>query len=348
MNNQEYFNKRDHISSSLLVALSNHPKEVKAMIDGERKETTEAMSFGSLLDVKLTEPHKVDEIYRVSTATIPTDKMLIFADKVIEVAIQKDKTVDELLESGEFYQIVLDARKEVGYDSRLADKTVFDRFVGASNSYCVEALQANKDNKILISMENDILSDTLVQRIKEHPQTSYLFTSEDRKDIEVKFQVEIYTTIFGAYAKALLDFIVIDHVDKTITPYDLKSYEGKFLSNFYKYKYYYQAGWYSLLLENIKKEWGLDDYTVERFHFLAVDKSLYRDIEIYTLSKEVIEDIQKGGKVSECGSYTVTKDGKKSIVSLVSELVERMHQDNWLEVWEMWVIGEIPIAFYKE
>jgi hypothetical protein len=98
--------------------------------------------------------------------------------------------------------------------------------------------------------------------------------------------------------KGLLDKLIIDHKNKRIGIYDLKTAwdnEGEFLNNYFKYKYYLQAGvYFYLVMEWKMQQKGMGDYVVDYPTFVVADSNNYKAPLIYTTNKNNFEQGMRG------------------------------------------------------
>ena len=337
--NKEYFKDRETLNSSFLKALAYHPKQAKAMLEGSSKQST-ALSDGSLVDVLLTQPDKFDELYIIYRGKKPTDKLLEVAEKYISIyqleantgAFDKDRAI-------------ISSQQQVGYDGRLKPETMIKRFEDECLNYC-DFVIADL-GKIVVDEENYNKNNRLALNAKSSPYLQHIFTPDS--NLIVLFQVEIYLTTTRFVGKALIDCIVIDLVKKTITPYDFKTFEGSFEANYWKFKYYYQEVWYSFILNTLCNPGMFIDctmpeelriiesgeYTIEQFTFIAIDKSEYKEIELFQSYKGIVDDVFFKGFIDK-GDYRVKI---KSIEELIEESKYRISIGDWSNDYEMMTKG---------
>lgn len=336
----DYFDRKGFISASFIKELSNSPKAAYSIIKGEGSKKTPALDFGSLVDCLLTTPDEFTDKYVVFNGKKPSEKLLDFANKYIEIY--------QLEGSGEAFSedsAILQARAESGYDSRLLNETVIKKFNDECKAYC----QFHIDNidKTIIDNQTLAYANELVSMTKSSPYLQYLFYPNS--DHVVLFQVPLFVTTAKFEGKGLLDIIDIDLTNKTITPYDLKTFEGSFESNYWKYKYYYQEAWYMILLNSLcNEEWFISceipeelkvihsgDFKIEPFKFIAIDKSMYREVEIFESYPKIVEDVFFNGWINK-GDYKVNI---KSISELIDEAQDRVKLDNWTTDYDMLTKG---------
>lgn len=116
------------------------------------------------------------------------------------------------------------------------------------------------------------------QSITENDFTNYYFYQIFMHH-ELMHQVPIYFTYKGVECKALLDGILIDHRDRTIQPFDLKT-TGKsvyeFQDSFLYWGYYRQGAFYERALlskQSPVKDLLKDNYKLLDFIFIVVESS---------------------------------------------------------------------------
>jgi len=115
-----------------------------------------------------------------------------------------------------------------------------------------------------------------VELIRVSPYAASYF-SKGKTWEELMHQVPIYFTLEGEECKALLDGIKIDHKEKTIEPFDLKTI-GKsvfdFKANYLNYGYYTQAALYEYAIQQPESpiyQLIVDGYTIKDFIFIVAE-----------------------------------------------------------------------------
>lgn len=335
LSGEYYYNLKGYISASLLKEISSSPFNAKAMLNGEKKET-KALDFGSLVDCLLTTPDRFSQDYVIYSGKAPTDKMLLLAKDYI----RKYLTLSETTAEPDEELIALSSRAEVGYDSRLKNETFLAKFADEALPYCNFCI-AYKD-KIIIDNETYEHAASMVDQAKNSPFLKKIFKPES--NVKVLFQVPLYAVTSKFSAKCLIDCIIIDFDNQTITPIDFKTYEDNFVSNYWKYKYYYQEAWYSLILNIIRNSFELSfetvpelkevikSFTIQQFEFVALDKTLARTPIIYKSYEKLHEDLFEEGVINK-GIFDIVR--VKSITYLIEELIVRNHIDNWEDDFDM-------------
>lgn len=344
----DYYNKPG-ISSGLIKALSIHPTNAEKVLYEKEKKTTEALSFGSFFDDKVLQPHTVDEKYQILYSKKPTEKMLDLANAYVNIYFKMKSKEGFDIEHNK-RSIILEARESINYNKSLIDETVISKFEKECGEYTEEQISSIENNKIAVTKENNDLSNRLIEQMKLHPSTAFLFDpSSLGHDVEILFQHPVYFKhkIYNKgnplkfECKALLDIVIIDNKQKEITGIDLKTYDGSFMKNFYRFRYYYQGSWYYLALLYFKS-WFKDikDYSVQNFKFITIDKNEVWMPKIYSMSVPLMEEIihTNKDKESDIEKYELSGD-RASIRDLLLEYNFRIKTNNWKDTYDMLIKG---------
>ena len=286
----EYFNTKA-VSNSLLRSLNN-PRWIKIQRDNPDTENEDAAHFrmGATLDCLLTDPTRWDKEFIVVDATRPYGFMGKFVDNLPSGLTE--------LSSQELYQ---EAYDKAGY--RMAINKVIDKFWSSEDIIKYYKLTRNieKHKRILSKDEFDIVV-KCKELIEANKFTKAYFVPEN-SNIEILYQVPIYFKYKDIDCKALLDGIVIDHENKTIQPYDLKTTKNisEFSVSYMMYGYYSQCALYEVAIQTDSspvKKYIDKGYTILDFKFIAVENKLsstYPAI-IFNTSKADREKGLKGGE----------------------------------------------------
>ncbi len=99
--------------------------------------------------------------------------------------------------------------------------------------------------------------------------------------------------------RGMIDRVIIDHDNKTITPVDIKSSWDieSFDYSYLKNCYYIQAAMYKLCIEAWAAQQGIEDYQIKPMKFLSCDTTGYMKSLTYTLTNEDIVAATEGFRV---------------------------------------------------
>ena len=230
-----------------------------------KKYDSEAIDFGSLLDCKLLCPQEFNNKFYFDATEKPTAQLLELADYICDNwDITQTITKDMVLDLSSELELFGGVKDEV---KRLAkfDNDLFWNYIDARESALGKTV-----------FTPDTLSECAEAEIimKTHPNTAWIFNPS--KDIEVLTQVMITTEINGVEVKIMADIIILDHLNKTITPYDLKATEmhmPAFKHHFVKMGYYLQGSLYKEALSNWMRDELQLGYALEDFKFIVYSRS---------------------------------------------------------------------------
>lgn len=266
----------------------------------KKKDFTEttSMMFGKIVDTLITCPKEFDARYSIINE-VPTNDKVILACKAL---VNEDNLTDEN---------ILKVLTTVNYYPKWRDETRLKSFKSDRGSY-LEDLKAAK-GKTIISEENFQLALFISIQFEQNKFLKDIFNPKDlftHDNVEILFQPMFH--LKDENLKAMMDFIIINHTTKTITPVDLKMVDDvpeAFLRSFYKFKYYRQAEVYTYILQKILQEEN-SDYTLNPFKFVVASKKnfkilqynfeilyneanlLYVNNNLYPSFKQIIQEIE--------------------------------------------------------
>ena len=318
------------VNYSLLSSLIASPKEAKAMIDGEEKKSS-GFELGSIVDHLLTNDEPIYTKFTV-VRNKPTGKLLLLADEFVRLISNK---VIFGKEDGE--QCILEARKNVEYDSRLKDENVISKFYEGCSDYVETVTAAIAEGKSVIDADTLEYAENLVTSVHYEPTTEfYLNPSNFTKQFK---QLELFTELWDIECKGKPDIVDVDEIERIVYIVDVKTYSGNFLTNFWKYHYYLQTPFYGELFKKNYPEYA--DYQYKYIN-LTIDTSGNNKPEIYELSEDLVNWML--GKYSEINSELpeLYKDYSKipNIPELITELKWHIQNDSWDHKYRYYELGK--------
>lgn len=318
---EEVFKNTEGVSYSRLSKLAESPQAYQAGLVDDPESS--AISIGSAVDIKLTEPDKFDEqIYVMSTKKPNSEAMLAFCNVYAE--------------TGDFAQAYIAS----GY--QINEKRVADKFDAEGKDYH-DALLASKGKKI-IDIEDLFKVNQIVNTLQNNPFTKKYFVAED--GIELVFQPRIlwdidYTSLLdgkskSVQAKSVLDIIRIDHKNKIIQPLDIKTGGEGFMKSYWRYKRYLQGSMYHMALVKELDDAFADDYTIENFRFIFADTNLWYPPTIYQMSFDDLTTGIHGRKTKAFAGMNIVSIAfmddmwkAKGYIQLASELEWHQKMNQW-------------------
>jgi hypothetical protein len=319
---EKVFKDTKGVSYSRLSKLAESPQAYQAALVEEPDSS--AISLGSAVDIKLTQPDKFDEqIYVMTTKKPSAEMMLKFVNSLIN---NNGNTLIAHTQSG--FKISLDA--------------VMKKFEKEGGRAYHDALLAAKGKKIL-DAEDLFKANQIVTTLQTNPYTKKYFVPED--GVELIFQPMILWDLMyhslleegkskTVQAKSVLDVIRIDHNKKIIQPIELKTGAESFMKSYWRYKRYLQGAMYTTAVYKSMREEDLDLYTVENIKFIYADTNLWYPPKIYTMT-----DLDIGVGTTGSINRTIVGTDKpaviplnkriKGYVQLAAELEWHQKMDKW-------------------
>jgi hypothetical protein len=231
----------------------------RSLID-RQKISGEFLDFGSLVDDMLQPDFKITDKYYVFDGEKPTAMLGILCDELIINMVNSNPN----LPADDYRILLLTTIKNLGlWKTTKDDDKLVAKFTPNALEYVTAMVEST--GKILVT-------NLLVQEAEE--MVSVLKTHEFSRDFilgDLEYQVEVNFEIGNFKFLSFLDYIKIDHVNKTIKGIDLKTGSkpvSEFLSNFIKYRYYLQGVIYSLALQYYALTNDLESYEILPFQFL--------------------------------------------------------------------------------
>lgn len=238
----------------------------------QNKKDTSALSFGTLVDNLLTiKNYDLNEDFIIDNVETPTASLKILVDSIVERNMLnnlEDKDIDYLVAELGLWSKTKDPIK---LRSKW-DNEIFHTYI----NFLKEA-----ENKIIISLEDYTKALECVDTLRTHEFTRDVFNFGKGKEEEQIFQLKrVYKIKQGDIditLKSMLDLVNIDHKNKVIYPYDIKTGTptvDNFAKNYLNYRYYLQESLYVYAIYDLmKKLKELRDYKVEPFKFIYISKS---------------------------------------------------------------------------
>jgi len=295
----EYRNIAIDSSSSLKEFSLDRKKYYKKYIKNEKTEEEEqskASIIGRICETLLFEPSEFDNRFYLSACiSAPTANMLLFVEALYKhTAANTDENGDINLEFSEIAKL---AHKDSGYKWTL--EKVLEKFIGSdAELWYKEIREVRSKGLTVVTVEDINNSEKTVTELKTNEFTAPILNlvNSDRYTIYTQLQIEGYE-IDGLPLKSMIDFLVIDSEEKTITPYDLKvvwAVEG-FFTEYYLYRRsYIQAFLYKEACKELKIREGLEYYTVMDLKFIVADSINYYNPLVYALSGDDMDDAYNG------------------------------------------------------
>jgi hypothetical protein len=276
-------------SSSLKEFSTNRRKYHKKYILSEKVEEddTKAATIGRIVETLLLEPEEFDNRFYMSTCmSVPTGLMNDFVEALYRHTENATDGMGNVTRT--FEEISKDAYADSGF--KIKYEAVLAKFIGSdAEIYYKEIREVRGNNLTVITTEDVTNAQKIVDELKTNFVTSQIVNliNSSRWTVYNQFQIEGYS-VDGHLFKSMMDKVVIDHDERTISVYDLKctwSVEN-FYEEYYLYRrayiqaYLYYKAAFSLTTNEDSELYG---YYVLYPKFIVCDSTNYYNPLIYTL-----------------------------------------------------------------
>lgn len=292
-----YREKSVDSSSSLKDFSLDRKKYFKkyVLLEEVEEKDNQSIKMGQLVELLLLEPNRFDEKFSMSAcASIPTNLMLNFVEALYKYT--KNATNEEGVVMREFKDISQDAYVESGF--KIKYEAVIQKFAGSdAEIYFNEILKVRTQGLTVVTTEDVTNAEKIVEELKTNFVTKDIINLVNSVNWEVhnQLQVEGYE-INGLPMKSMMDKIIINHIDKVIYVYDLKTTWASelFYREYYLYRRaYIQAYVYHVAIQHYRNI-NFPGYSIQPIKFIVCDSTNYYNPLIYKLTFEDLKEAKEG------------------------------------------------------
>jgi len=336
---QEY-HKLPHISASKLkVFLSDRHKFKKHVIDGvpeKKKKHTGSTLLGDLTDFFLLRDVETggvehfDDVYSLYKGTLPPPQFREFADELYENTLEaqddvgkQSKTFEELLKEtfdsfcfdGEGNRVKFKAKRYAKYENFLLD------FTEKTLDY-YRALRDTTD-KDIVTLSDIETAKKVVKKAQESWVTRKFFDLRSGTRYKILKQLAIIYQFGDETLKGLLDYVIIDTLNKVISPFDLKTLyrQAEFENNYLKYGYWLATALYTTGLKVWAEKEGYVGYKIKPLGFLRVSTN-FTESPLITLTTDE-------QYVKCCEGFDIGKRHYKGLTEALDEIAYHKKYGFW-------------------
>lgn len=238
---KEYFEK-EALSQSFIKGILKGPHMVKILESNPLFfEEKEAMLYGNLVDDMFTyDITEFDEKYYIGGIQEKPSDIVV---SIIREAFS-NRLNDNIEDNNSF--IIASALKHGYGKGKYTDEGIIKK-IHEQKDYWDELIAIN--GKILISKTEYEIASAMANSIRSHVFTAYIFKNK------CIYQTPLYFKYKDHQCKALCDIIYYDQDTHTIHVEDFKmtAYNTSFDIPYNKFKYYIQAEWYLIAVEENRK-----------------------------------------------------------------------------------------------
>lgn len=312
-------------SSSLKEFSTNRKKYHKKYILNEQveDEDSKAATTGRVVETMLLEPEEFDNRFHMSVVTsAPTAMMLDFVEALCKHTLAA--TNEDGVVTRTFEDLTRDAHADSGFKIKL--DAVLGKFLGTdAEVYFKEMVEVRRRGLTVVTMQEIDNATKIVEELKTNDFTAPIvnLVKSARYDIYNQLQVEGYE-VFGHQFKSMMDKVVVDHTEKTITVYDLKCTWS--VENFYKEYYLYRRAY----IQGYLYYWAAhhhfvdliaEGYVVTTPKFIVCDSTNYTAPLVYEMTQQAYNNAEEGFE------YKGTE--YPGVKSLIADLKWAIENDKW-------------------
>lgn len=256
------------------------------------KDDTASLRGGSLVDTLLTAPEEFEEKFLVSSVKTPSELVLKVLRQLWDTVDDKQLDLEHIPE-----KIRLKAMNDNAFYTYWKDTTRLNKL--QEDGYEYYRLMSLGLKKIIVSEEDVKTAKACAEAVTTNETTrKYFLSNPFEKDTENLYQLKFKTSIDGYTVRCMFDVIHVDHVNKTITPADLKTTgknEEDFQHSFLQWCYFIQAElYYNILKKAILNDEYFKDFTLLPFRFIVVNRDNLSPLE-WIVTENTYEVLRKAG-----------------------------------------------------
>ena len=288
---KEYYNNKAVSQSQLKLLLGSDPSIFITIQEPDLYfEEKKHFLIGDAVDTQLTRPIEVfkEKFHTSNVQNKPSDTIKSIINQVLDRV--KENFSQDIGEITNYPDVILQCCNEHEYSKGWKDETRISKICESWEYW--EDLKKAIGKQVLSQEENDIVSQ-IVMSIRTSPTTSYYFQEEKNK--EIIYQLPIFFKYLNVDCKALLDMVIIDHINKTIQPIDIKTMGDQtmyFSKSLRQRRYDIQAAFYT---EALKFYTEYSGYTILPFKFIVESTTTPGIPLVYTCASSLL-NIGKYGR----------------------------------------------------
>lgn len=305
------------------------------------EKDNQAITMGRVVEVLLLEPHLFDEKFYLSAcASGPTGLMLEFVEALYRA--NKEATDEDGNITKSFEEMSKEAYIASGF--KIKYEAVIGKFVGSdAEIFYNEIRQVRAKNLTVVTMQDITNAEKIVEELKTNSITSKIvnLTRSTKFDVFNQFQIEGYTVDFHLF-KSMIDKIIVNHEEKTISIYDLKctySIDGFYVDYYLYRRSYFQAYLYYRAVESLTLDINDEWYGYKVFPpiFMVCDSINYYSPLLYVLTMKDLDDAYNG--FSYNGKYySGTKETIENLKFALTNNIWNISKENYL------LDGKVPLV----
>lgn len=286
-------------SSSLKDFSLDRKKYYRKYILNETVEEkdTQAILMGKLVETLLWEAEKFDDkFYMSACVSAPTGLMLAFVEALYDATREATDEKGEVTK--DFAELSREAYEKSGF--KIKYEAVIAKFVGSDAEIYYNEVRTVRSQGLMVATPNDVANaEKIVEELNNNQFTRDIIGLVDSKRYTVRVQVQVEGFKIDKHLmKAMMDLVIVDHLERTLQVYDLKCVWA--VENFYEEYYLYRRAYiqafvyYGAGLYLVKTNEEYAGYRVLPPKFIVCDSTNYYNPLIYTLTEDDLNDAYEG------------------------------------------------------
>lgn len=290
-------------------------------VDESKEQEKEDMRFGNICDCLKFTPDEFEDRYIISCANKPSGQMLEFVEVLHRLVIKNTNeygvlcgNLVDLIE--ESYECLV--KKSANNKLRDSLDKFKQRFLEDKEGYDFFLELKERENKIVITVEELEWAQKTVDYMNHHPHTAPIMSLVSNEKYEVVYQIMLKGVINGMEMKMMGDMAIFNKEKMTCQPLDLKVMGNveMFPYNYLKFKYFIQNGTYTSLLRQ-----NFPEYKIDPLWFVTIDKYKQSDPIIKKTSEKDFQDA--------LGGFTIDGRKYKGLNQAIEELQWHKESGIW-------------------
>jgi len=261
------------------------------------EKDTQSILMGKLVETLLWEAEKFDEkFYMSACVSAPTGLMLAFVEALYDAT--KEATDENGKVTKDFAELSREAYEKSGF--KIKYEAVIAKFIGSDAEIYYNEIRTVRSQGLIVATPNDVANaERIVEELKNNQFTRDIIGLVDSKRYTVRTQLQVEGfKIDNHLMKAMMDLVIVDHVEQTVQIYDLKCVWAveNFLEEYYLYRRAYLQAfvYYGAGMHIVKTNEEYEGYKVLPPQFIVCDSTNYYNPLIYTLTENDLNDAYEG------------------------------------------------------
>lgn len=286
---EEYHNLQVMCYSVLSKYLREGFNAIQTLWD---KIESPSLTIGSAIDTLVTEPEQFKALFYNMNSDIDTSsKTAAFINHIVEVIEHDEPIQDVTFEQAISKVNIKTLANEVSFYSNLKEETIIKKLYEDINIETYYEDRKKAEGRKMLTLEQQEIVNNSIAALHNNPLSQKLLFEQPPEGVERFFQVKFLVELEGITFKVMFDMLLVDHNNKTIYIYDLKSTSKKvweFPQSFVQFNYQIQDRLYYRALEKILEDNGFSDYRISNMKNIVVSTT-YPDVLLFEFEDTSIE-----------------------------------------------------------